>query len=151
MVSVLKIKYGGSPRGDDEGQWFFSSEMCCELFSDSSQQEVVCPLYTEVFVNQQPDCHLPNIILPYVHFSSHPTHQSDGLFYCSMCFPTWWCILPSGHVLLLTPWTFCRVLILLLLKLLTTPPHPGSSNHSPWMRHLLLGASAVCTCCAVMA
>lgn len=53
-------------RGDDIG--FFSSEMCCELFSDSSQQEVVCPLRTEVFMHQQPCCHPPNIILPYFNF-----------------------------------------------------------------------------------
>lgn len=36
----------------------FSSEMCCKLFPDPSQQEVVCPVYTEVYTSQQPLCNL---------------------------------------------------------------------------------------------
>lgn len=92
--SIRALRHGDDgDGGDDTGS--FSSEMCFELFSDSSQQEVVCPLCAEVFsslaaTHQLSPRHVftSDIIAPI-------SHTAPSITACVFQ--------PSGHVLLLTP------------------------------------------------
>lgn len=118
--------------GDDGGGVFFCSEMCCELFSDPSQQEVVRPLSAEVLTSRQPCCHPANLIPPCVRFSSPPTHQSRGPDHCSMFF-----FRPFGAFYLLVMCCSSHYVVLDLLRnpsgflvLLLLTPCSASSTHS---------------------